>query len=77
MSVDRRIPRDLPDVVQVDLLLSVQHGYWCTRRHNETTMNHAYNSVDHVYLIFGVNKSGEFFGYGKWGAFPRIPFYSH
>lgn len=66
MSVDRKVPKEVPDVVaQVDLLLSVRHGYWCTRRHNETTVNHAYNSVDHVYLIFGVNKSGEFFGYGK------------
>ena len=52
--------------VQFDLNLSVQRGLWATQPHNEPVLDQAYRTSTVVYLIFGVNKSGEFFGYAKW-----------
>jgi len=51
--------------VQFDLNLSVQRGLWATQPHNEPVLDQAYRTSTVVYLIFGVNKSGEFFGYAK------------
>ena len=50
---------------QYDLDLSVEKGYWATQRHNEVILDQAYRTSDDVYLIFGVNKSGEFYGYAR------------
>lgn len=40
---------------------------WATQLHNESSLDQAYRSGAAVYLIFGANKSGEFFGYAKYG----------
>ncbi|KAF9019867.1 hypothetical protein BDZ89DRAFT_305135 [Hymenopellis radicata] len=51
---------------QEDLDRSVQTGLWTTQRHNEGVLDQAYrSSKDGVYLIFSVNKSGEFYGYAR------------
>ncbi|KAJ5291111.1 Nucleotide-binding alpha-beta plait [Penicillium angulare] len=48
-----------------DLELSKQSGIWATQTHNETNLNQAFETTDHVYLIFSANKSGEYFGYAR------------
>ena len=50
---------------QFDLDLSVEKGLWATQRHNEGILDQAFRTSKEVYLIFGVNKSGEFYGYAK------------
>jgi hypothetical protein len=52
---------------QHDLDLSVEKGLWATQRHNEGVLDRAYRTAKDVYLIFGVNKSGEFYGYARYG----------
>lgn len=44
---------------------SVQTGTWRTQRHNEPVLDQAYRTAPEVFLIFGANKTGEFFGYAK------------
>ena len=51
--------------LQKDLDISVKEGLWATQKHNEITLDQAYRTSKEVYLIFGVNKSGEFFGYAR------------
>jgi len=51
---------------QISLQESVQSGTWATQLHNEAALDQAYRSCEMVYLIFGANKSGEFFGYAKY-----------
>ncbi|KAJ5630528.1 Nucleotide-binding alpha-beta plait [Penicillium longicatenatum] len=48
-----------------DLELSKQSGIWATQSHNETNLNEAFKTTEHVYLIFSANKSGEYFGYAR------------
>ncbi|KAF9017528.1 hypothetical protein BDZ89DRAFT_1022147 [Hymenopellis radicata] len=55
----------LKSLTQYDLDLSVQKGLWATQKHNEGILDQAYRTSKEVYLIFGVNKSGEFYGYAK------------
>ncbi|KAF5361005.1 hypothetical protein D9756_005123 [Leucocoprinus leucothites] len=55
----------LKSLTQYDLDLSVQHGLWATQKHNEGILDQAYRTSKDVYLIFGVNKSGEFYGYAR------------
>ena len=50
---------------QYDLDLSVQKNMWATQRHNEEILDQAYRTSKDVFLIFGVNKSGEFYGYAR------------
>lgn len=45
--------------------LSVEKGVWATQKHNEEILDQAYRTSKEIYLIFGVNKSGEFYGYAK------------
>ena len=52
-------------IYQFDLDLSVEKGLWATQRHNEGILDQAYRTSKDVYLIFGVNKSGEFYGYAR------------
>ena len=59
---------------QYDLDLSVKRGLWATQPHNETVLSQAYRTSQDVYLIFGVNKSGEFFGYARYGSSAPKPF---
>ncbi|PTU19185.1 hypothetical protein P175DRAFT_0290706 [Aspergillus ochraceoroseus IBT 24754] len=48
-----------------DLEMSRQSGIWATQTHNEDHLNQAYETADHVYLIFSANKSGEYYGYAR------------
>ncbi|EIM92915.1 uncharacterized protein STEHIDRAFT_144161 [Stereum hirsutum FP-91666 SS1] len=48
-----------------DLDESVRTGFWTTQPHNEDILNRAYRTSHSVYIIFGVNKSGEFYGYAR------------
>ncbi|KFY63649.1 hypothetical protein V497_01934 [Pseudogymnoascus sp. VKM F-4516 (FW-969)] len=48
-----------------DLEMSVSNGVWATQSHNEAALNKAYKIVEMVYLIFSVNKSGEYYGYAR------------
>ena len=43
-----------------DLDLSVERGLWATQPHNEGVLDKAYRNNSDVFLIFGVNKNGEF-----------------
>lgn len=55
----------LKSLTQYDLDLSVEKGVWATQRHNEVILDQAFRTSNEVYLIFGVNKSGEFYGYAR------------
>ncbi|KAL1745014.1 YT521-B-like domain-containing protein [Schizophyllum fasciatum] len=55
----------LKSLTQFDLDLSVEKGVWATQKHNEGILDQAYRTSKEVYLIFGVNKSGEFYGYAR------------
>ncbi|KAJ3880137.1 YT521-B-like domain-containing protein [Lentinula edodes] len=55
----------LKSLSQYDLDLSVRENLWATQKHNEGILDQAYRTSNEVYLIFGVNKSGEFYGYAK------------
>ncbi|KAJ7580241.1 YT521-B-like domain-containing protein [Mycena floridula] len=55
----------LKSLTQYDLDLSVEKGLWATQKHNEGILDQAYRTSKDVYLIFSVNKSGEFYGYAK------------
>ncbi|KAI0369368.1 hypothetical protein BV20DRAFT_358869 [Pilatotrama ljubarskyi] len=55
----------LKSLTQFDLDLSVEKGLWATQRHNEGILDQAYRTSKDVYLIFSVNKSGEFYGYAR------------
>ncbi|KAJ7069284.1 YT521-B-like domain-containing protein [Mycena amicta] len=50
---------------QADLDLSVERGVWATQRHNEPILDRAFRIARNVFLIFGVNRSGEFYGYAR------------
>ncbi|KAJ3512977.1 hypothetical protein NLJ89_g3220 [Agrocybe chaxingu] len=61
----RHFPRRyfiLKSLTQSDLDLSVRTGLWATQKHNEEILDQAFRTSKEVYLVFGVNKSGEFFG---------------
>ncbi|KDQ62751.1 hypothetical protein JAAARDRAFT_54644 [Jaapia argillacea MUCL 33604] len=55
----------LKSLTQFDLDLSVEKGLWATQKHNEAILDQAFRTSQDVYLIFGVNKSGEFYGYAR------------
>ncbi|PIL22420.1 hypothetical protein GSI_15108 [Ganoderma sinense ZZ0214-1] len=59
----------LKSLTQFDLDLSVEKCLWATQRHNEGILDQAFRTSKEVYLIFSVNKSGEFYGYAKYVAF--------
>ncbi|KAE9388277.1 hypothetical protein BT96DRAFT_441517 [Gymnopus androsaceus JB14] len=55
----------LKSLSQYDLDLSVRKNIWATQKHNEGILDQAHRTGNEVYLIFSVNKSGEFYGYAK------------
>ncbi|KAL4261699.1 YTH domain containing protein [Pleurotus pulmonarius] len=55
----------LKSLTQYDLDLSVETGLWATQKHNESILDQAFRTSKDVFLIFGVNKSGEFYGYAR------------
>ena len=48
-----------------DLDRSIETGYWATQPHNENVLDQAYRNSETVFLIFGVNQTGQFHGYAK------------
>jgi hypothetical protein len=44
---------------------SVSRGVWATQKHNEEILDQAFRTSKRVNLIFGVNKSGEFYGHAR------------
>ena len=56
-------PTILFTLLQYDLDLSVQKNIWATQHHNKEILDQAYRTSKDVFLIFSVNKSGEFYGY--------------
>jgi YT521-B-like domain len=53
--------------------LSVQKNFWATQRHNEEILDQAYRTSKDVFLIFSVNKSGEFYGYARFVPLSVLP----
>lgn len=46
-----------------DLQASVISGTWATQGHNEATLDQAFRTAkEGVYIVFSVNKSGEWYG---------------
>ncbi|GAB00023.1 uncharacterized protein L969DRAFT_19606 [Mixia osmundae IAM 14324] len=49
-----------------DLQKAVEHSIWSTQSHNEPVLDRAFRtSREGVFLIFGANGTGEFFGYAR------------
>ncbi|WWC62833.1 uncharacterized protein I303_105431 [Kwoniella dejecticola CBS 10117] len=55
----------LKSLTTAELEESVQTGTWKTQGHNEPILDQAFRTSQEVFLIFGANRSGEFFGYAK------------
>ncbi|KAJ6570861.1 YT521-B-like domain-containing protein [Mycena vulgaris] len=55
----------LKSLTRIDLDLSVRRGLWATQKHNEGVLERAFRTAEDVFLIFSVNKSGEFYGYAR------------
>ncbi|KAJ6464666.1 YT521-B-like domain-containing protein [Mycena vitilis] len=64
----------LKSLTREDLDLSVQTGVWATQKHNEGILDRAFRTSKDVFLVFSVNKSGEFYGYARFVA--SLPFLS-
>ncbi|EJT98829.1 hypothetical protein DACRYDRAFT_101823 [Dacryopinax primogenitus] len=63
----------LKSLTQFDLNLSVERGIWATQAHNEPVLDQAFRTSTDVYLIFGANKSGEFYGYARMAGPVQYP----
>eukprot|EP00898_Chlorokybus_atmophyticus_P004558 jgi/Chlat1/5102/Chrsp33S05101 len=48
-----------------NLEISVRHGVWATHRNNEGKLLEAFETCDHVILVFSVNESRHFQGYAR------------
>ncbi|KAF7290223.1 hypothetical protein MIND_01335800 [Mycena indigotica] len=55
----------LKSLTKDDLELSVKTGLWATQHHNEGVLDRAFRTSQDVFLVFSVNKSGEFYGYAR------------
>ncbi|KAJ6524931.1 YT521-B-like domain-containing protein [Mycena capillaripes] len=55
----------LKSLTRDDLDLSTQTGVWATQKHNEGILDRAFRTSKDVFLVFSVNKSGEFYGYAR------------
>ncbi|KAJ7628325.1 YT521-B-like domain-containing protein [Roridomyces roridus] len=56
----------LKSLTQHDIDTSVCSGLWATQLHNEDILDRAFRTAKDVFLIFSVNKSGEFCGYARY-----------
>lgn len=52
-----------------DLELSIRNRVWSPQLHLESLLDQAFKTSSNVYLIFSVNKSGEFFGFARMMSF--------
>ncbi|GAA5942074.1 hypothetical protein JCM10213_003793 [Rhodosporidiobolus nylandii] len=50
---------------EADLRLSVETGLWATQAHNEPVLQQAFRTAKTVYLIFGANGQGAWYGYAR------------
>ncbi|GAA5905905.1 hypothetical protein JCM6882_009066 [Rhodosporidiobolus microsporus] len=50
---------------EADLRLSVETGLWATQAHNEPVLQQAFRTAKTVYLIFGANGQGAWFGVAR------------
>ncbi|GAA5881754.1 hypothetical protein JCM3774_000863 [Rhodotorula dairenensis] len=48
-----------------ELQKSVETGLWATQPHNEPVLQQAYKTARSVYLLFGANGAGSWFGYAR------------
>ncbi|KAL1413102.1 hypothetical protein Q8F55_000851 [Vanrija albida] len=55
----------LKSLTTSDLEECVKTGLWKTQRHNQPILDQAFRTSQEVILIFGANRSGEFYGYAK------------
>ena len=55
----------LKSLTTVELEESYRRGTWKTQHHNEGILDQAFRNSQEVILIFGANRSGEFFGYAR------------
>ncbi|ORX37191.1 YT521-B-like domain-domain-containing protein [Kockovaella imperatae] len=55
----------LKSATKTELEDSVKTGTWRTQKHNEPILDQAFRTSTDVYLIFGANRTGEFFGFAK------------
>lgn len=46
-------------------MISRKHQEWATTKANEGRLNAAYDSSNHVFLIFSVSKMNEFQGFAR------------
>ncbi|TXT15982.1 hypothetical protein VHUM_00485 [Vanrija humicola] len=58
----------LKSLTTSDLEECVKTGLWKTQRHNQPILDQAFRTSQEVILIFGANRSGEFYGYAKMEA---------
>lgn len=56
-----------------DLDRSIETGYWSTQPHNEAILDQAYRNSESVFLIFGVNQTGQFHGYARMAGLINTP----
>lgn len=63
------MPKDryfvVKSLTKEDLHNSLQFGTWETQPHNQRALDDAFREAENVYMIFSVNKSGEYFGYAR------------
>lgn len=55
----------LKSLTKEDLQESLMKGTWETQAHNQQILHDAFYDAKNVYLVFSVNKSGEYFGYAR------------
>ncbi|KAG7571176.1 hypothetical protein FFLO_00849 [Filobasidium floriforme] len=53
----------LKSLTQEELETSIKTGKWKTQLHNEAILDQAFRTSPEVYLIFGANKQGNFYGW--------------
>ncbi|KAJ6462771.1 YT521-B-like domain-containing protein, partial [Mycena vitilis] len=55
----------LKSLTREDLDCSVQTRLWAPQAHNTGILDRAFRTSEDVFLMFSVNKSGEFYGYAR------------
>ena len=55
----------IKSLTQDDVQNSIMTGTWETQPHNQRGFDDAFLEAQNVYMIFSVNKSGEYFGYAR------------
>ncbi|KAJ7609782.1 YT521-B-like domain-containing protein [Mycena polygramma] len=59
----------LKSLTREDLDHSVQTRLWAPQAHNAGILDRAFRTSQDVFLMFSVNKSGEFYGYARYVSF--------